>query len=538
MADTPLMANENGSWELQIVPSAEQQTRILTTENKFLDKNIVVKVPGATAATTPTLTMTDSTATVVVADTATSGRYALTNSLSGKTTYATAGWITTDGLGNATDTSVQVGYITQSTLANGSTTIASGSTITPSTTATQTINISAGYEKARTIKVAPMSAGTTAAASISGTATSSTATVANRPDVGLSGKTQVSISPSTASTSVTGTYYIAVQAVAPATTISLTKQVSRAGYLSAASQITGDSVSTTTSTSNVFIPLPSAAVNITASGTANAPTMSASTATVSVSSTNITPVAVTPTTSTSGLVTEQFIRLSLSTAAKDISSFTKSITTQGYIADANQVTVSGSLGASTSTYYIPLPSGSLASGNGSVNATSSNITLATATSQPSSGYYITVQGSGSVSVNQAGWLKTQSKGSNTATTYVTLHSATMTQDQTAGTVSVSEGYTTGGSINVNRGTLSTSTASKSGYASQDIAVPSQGYLIINAGYYPNTQISLDSILGGQADSASTTSAHILQGFIAYDVNGKSLTGTIPTYDGAYTIATS
>jgi len=55
--------------------------------------------------------LTDATSNVTVASTATSGKYALTNSLSGKTTYATPGWINTTGLSAVVDEGVRVGYI-------------------------------------------------------------------------------------------------------------------------------------------------------------------------------------------------------------------------------------------------------------------------------------------------------------------------------------------------------------------------------------------------------------------------------------------
>jgi len=103
MADMPVTG---GVFTLNLSATASgSQTVLLATENKFVDKNISIKFNVAEAAT-PALIMNDSTAAVTVNTTADSGVFTLTNSLSGKTTYGTAGWITRNGLAAATDTSV------------------------------------------------------------------------------------------------------------------------------------------------------------------------------------------------------------------------------------------------------------------------------------------------------------------------------------------------------------------------------------------------------------------------------------------------
>lgn len=110
----------------------------------------------------------------------------------------------------------------------------------------------------------------------------------------------------------------------------------------------------------------------------------------------------------------------------------------------------------------------LTKGAGSVSATSTNVLLTKASSQPSSGYYITTTGSGSVSatgtatIGTAGWLEKDSKTatdsatSNTATAYYTVASAkvpTSIDPLTQTSVTVTAGYTSGVTISVSNDLL-------------------------------------------------------------------------------------
>lgn len=115
------------------------------------------------------------------------------------------------------------------------------------------------------------------------------------------------------------------------------------------------------------------------------------------------------------------------------STSSQSVTPDSGYDGLSQVTVnampSGSYSASVS----------LTSGSGSVSATGTNVTLTEASSEPSSGYYITAQGSGSVSgvgsttISTGGFISpggksstSSSKSSNTATKYYTVS----TEEQT------------------------------------------------------------------------------------------------------------
>lgn len=150
-----MTTNTDNQLELSVDITGSTKSYLLATATSYLEKDIKFKinVPTVGAAT---LNITDNNSDVTVG-TAAEGKYLLTNSLTGTMTFASAGWITTNG-DSATDTTVQVGKIAQSTLVQGSTAISSGATVNP-TASTQTINITAGYEAARTIKVGPISAG-------------------------------------------------------------------------------------------------------------------------------------------------------------------------------------------------------------------------------------------------------------------------------------------------------------------------------------------------------------------------------------------
>lgn len=539
MADEKMTVSE-GSYRLQIVPTNAAQTRILTTENKFVDKNIVISVPGATGATGPILNIADSTAVVSVG-TVSGGYYPLTNSLTGQTTYTTGGWITTEGLGNATDAEVVVGKIAQSTLKNGTTTISSGSTVIPSTTASQTINIGAGYEAARTVVIAPMSSGTSAAAAVTGSKAATTPTLADET-TSLDGKTRITVTPTTASTGISK-YYLSVKTEAPATNFvasNLTKTINTAGYLSTTAQISivDNAIKTTAASRLYYIPIDTASATVSITKAAVAPTASGSTATLSgkTSLGNISPV-----TASTGINTYyipfQVQAPATTFAAGDIN---KTVTSNGFLSTVDQISVTGNTSSSSATYYMPVASGALQAGNGSVssNGTPGGVVITEASSAPATGYYIRIDGYGAVSVGTEGWLPTTaSTTSNTATKYIKLNTAEISACATNGVITVGEGYVPSGSITATfpSGSISSGTATK-GWTANNTSVPSGGYLYLAAGYYGNTEISLDSILGGSADTAATTDAHILQGYAAYDVDGQLLTGTIATYDGSYTFS--
>ena len=68
----------------------------------------------------------------------------------------------------------------------------------------------------------------------------------------------------------------------------------------------------------------------------------------------------------------------------------------------------------------------------------------------------------------------------------------------------------------------------------NVTVASGGYLKINAGYFANSYITLARLIPDEA-TAGLSASYILNGYKAYDRDGTLITGSIPTYQGAYSI---
>ena len=148
------------------------------------------------------------------------------------------------------------------------------------------------------------------------------------------------------------------------------------------------------------------------------------------------------------------------------------------------------------------------------NATATGFTFAS-----SGSYYITTNGT------QA------SAGSVNATATAKIDTAGWL---TAGNKSASAKVSTNATINTNKyylpvGTISTGSSAKSGWTTNTSAViPANGYLYISAGFYPNTQISLATLIPDDSSLPNAGTGHILSGYEAYDTNGNKLKGTIAT----------
>lgn len=167
--------------------------------------------------------------------------------------------------------------------------------------------------------------------------------------------------------------------------------------------------------------------------------------------------------------------------------------------------------------------------NSATNASSGTIT----TTKPGSGYYVAVQG-------------TAPATTGTLTPEVT----------TAGYLGAASEITTSGSIAASTGNVyyvpltgsSLGNTAKSGVTYSEntsVTIPSKGALYIEGGYIGPTMITLDQMLDGKPDTAGTAATHILDGYVAYSVDGEKLTGTmanngalggtIETQNGSYTI---
>lgn len=142
-------------------------------------------------------------------------------------------------------------------------------------------------------------------------------------------------------------------------------------------------------------------------------------------------------------------------------------------------------------------------------------------------YYIKVSGAqnsagsvnatGTAKIDKTGWLTAGNKGA----------SKTITTGATASVASDSDG----GKYYIPTGTISAGTSAKSGWVTNTSAVvPANGYLYIGAGFYPNTQISLATLIPDDSNLFNAGNGHIVNGFEAYDTNGNKLAGTIARLD--------
>lgn len=528
-------------------------TDLIATQNTFVDKNISIKVT-VPAAGTKTLAITDKPTTTITPGTVNtsgvgSGYYPLTASLDGTMTFSSAGWITTDGQ-SATDSSVIVGRIAQSTLAEGSSATsgyASTISVTPSPTANKYVNITPGYNTGRYVTIAPMSSGTKAAASVTISGTATAPTLANTTS-GINGKTQVIISNDdiyTASSSITSSYYLSLTATAPATTPSVAKSVSTAGYLGPAGTTTqiSSSGSLTANNTQFFIPVQTASISVGGNSTqVGTITVSKYNTDGSNSGVNVNSTAFTGSPSTTEPTSGNYVAVNVVIPANAISP-TVTVNTPGWVGVAGDITKSNVTSTTrTQQVYIPLTTGALAAGAGVANASSGNITLgAKTTTQPSSGKYITVTGSGSVSVGTAGYLPTSTaaKSSNTATAYYPIANLTSANfTATGGSIkSTSAGWLDANVEVANLGTGTLANTATSGQSYTTVTSPaiitSDGYLYINKGYFANTKISLGTLIP-DSDTTDVVSGAMLSGYEAFDTNGARIVGGIATYDGDYT----
>lgn len=532
----------NNLWVLeQTATGAGVFTDLLTTENKFLDKNISIKstIPSAQG---PVLTITDKSSTNITIGTVSQGYYPLSAALTGTLTVGTPGWITTSGL-SAQDESVIVGRIAQSTLKNGDTAISSGATITPSVDSNQTINISAGYNSARTVIIAPMSDGTKAVANVTVSGTATTPTLANTASA-ITNKTQVNIDGSftTSTNDIDSTYYVAFTAKAPATTPSVAKNISTAGYLGPTGSTTqiSSSGSINAKSQLYYAKITSGAITVGGnSSQVGAPTITKYNTDGSNNGANVNSIAFTGSATTTEPTSGNYVAIQVAIPAKSIAP-TISLGTPGWIGDTNQITINNvTSSARTLQVYIPLTSGALAKGAGVADASSGNITLGTkTTTQPTSGKYITVTGSGTVSVGTGGYLAAStSLSSNTATAYYPI--ATATFGITNNVVkSTGAGWIDN---NVTVATLasgSLANTATSGQTYTEVTSPailtSDGYLYINKGYFANTKISLGTLIP-DSDTADVVSNVLRVGYEAFDTNGARIVGGLSTYDGTYSV---
>ena len=141
-------------------------------------------------------------------------------------------------------------------------------------------------------------------------------------------------------------------------------------------------------------------------------------------------------------------------------------------------------------------------GEGSVSATPTGLDLGTpVTSAPSSGKYIKVDGSGTVSTG-TGWITSGSTTSNTDTKYYPVDTASFTNAATNGKT-----YTD--------------------ISSSAPVLVSGDYLYVNKGYFDtDSKISLAKLVPDAATLVGSAAAYLYKDYTAYDKDGTLITGTM------------
>ena len=543
------------------------------TKNTFVDQDIHVDLTVPSAAD-PALTLTDLTAEVEMGS-ASNGYYEPTVALSGNAAVATAGWITA-GNHAVSDDSVAIGKIAQSTLANGSTAIASGATIVPETTTSQTVNISAGYEGARTVVVGAMADGqaatvdsadaTISSVSFTNDATNHTFDVEGTASIAAPTVSQDGYISTTVGTKNSGTATVAATVdeitvgVTPSTTtqkvtpvIARTAKPSGDTWADAAS----GAATTTKPSSGAYVQVdaPAVAATVTATGKVSAAGYgttteyqadNATTITVGSNAATTAYVPITSGAATSGSAEISTVNVAYNTTggnfdvtgAANVSAPT--VGTEGYLSSTIGTLNANPNGATVDASLAKIAIGATISGGNAVtpviskNAATNVEASAATTTQPSSGFYVAVEtAADSSSVTAAAAVTSAGYGTTTAGQYTAVgDSATVTVNGSGTTY-----------VPIASGALGNAASSgKQATDYSDISstapiIPSAGYLYINEGYYANSRVSLARLVPDEATITAATGAdYMLNGQSAYDADGALVVGTIPTYNGSYTIA--
>lgn len=538
------------------------------TKGKFVDKDIHIDLTVPEAAD-PALSITDLTGSLNMG-TASGGVYSPVVSLEGNANVATAGWIEA-GNHAVSDSSVAVGKVNQSTLKNGTTAIASGANITPAVSADQTINISEGYNAARTVVVKSMDSADTQKATVNsanlsiGTSDLAIAYDSANGDFNVTGSKTIAAPSvatagfisSTAGTKNSGTATIAadldeIKLGVSASDKKVTPVLARAAISTSGVVDAASGAGTTTAPSaGVYVKIGAAAKAdtitatpvVTAAGYGTTEHSDATAKTINVGSNAAADLYVPI---KEGTVAAQGATISSVTPAYNQTAGNYDVTgsanipaptasTAGYVGGGAGTLNGLDNGATVDASLAKIAIGATISGGNAVtpviSKTGGNVDASAATTtQPVSGFYVTVNtAAASSAVTAAAAVTSAGYGDTTSGHYTTAgDSKTVTVNAAGATY-----------IPINAGTLANSASSGTTYAdlsSSAPVIPSDGYLYINEGYYADSKISLARLVPDDATITYASGAgYMLSGQSAYDKDGKLVVGTIPTYDGTYTI---
>lgn len=188
----------------------------------------------------------------------------------------------------------------------------------------------------------------------------------------------------------------------------------------------------------------------------------------------------------------------------------------------------------TSVTINQISAGALSAGAGSVSATGkNNLTLGTAVSSTSglTGYYFQVDGSGTVGVGTAGWLKTTaSKSSNTATLYYPIATATLTTNATLPSGGSATGVGYNKYIKIAAGYYHTDRYISSGVSAGSATTPASTITVTPSLSF-NTSTRLVTVTGTKTESITPS---VSAGYVAAGTAGN-VTATINSTGNTYEI---
>lgn len=554
------------SWTADI-KAAGTGSLTLNTKNTYVDKNIELEV-NVPAAGTEAFTGTDST-DVVTVGTAASGYYPVEATVAGTVAPATAGWQTTTAA-NVSDT-LQVGKIAQSTMTVDGVAASSGDTVVPDTTDTQVINIAAGYyDTARTITVGAMDDGQLATINSANTAIDTVAFTHGTGNFTVSGSAVI------AAPSVSQDGYISTTAGtknAGAATLSATVDEITVGVVAPASKSVKPVLARSAKGgSDTYVDAASGA-GVTVKPSAGA-YVAVDAASVSDSISVEGKVSAAGYGTTTDFQKDAATSITISTEAADtlyVPIAAGTVTANGATVDTVSVAYNSTAGNFdvTGAANIPAPTvgaaGYVGNGVGTLNGAAGAAEVDASIAKIGIG--ATISGGDAVTPVISKNAATNVDAAAATTTlpasgkYVAVDTAALTSSVTAAAAVTSAGYgtTTAGeytaagdskTVNVNASAVtyipiteaSFANASTSGHTYTDISTTapiliSGDYLYINKGYTDDVKISLAQLVPDDATiTASTGAAYILDSQSAYDKDGTLVVGTIPTYDGSYTVA--
>lgn len=552
-----MTVDESGAksiFQLPISISKSGETSVvLDTEEQYLDKNIGITITTPDAGTFNVSNISGS--SDVSVGTLADGKYPITaNNLSVTAAMSSAGWV---GTGNLTDSDTDNCTVGKMAAAAAS---VSASVAAPTiekvtqavTSKTQILNsvdpatgtsgISKYYiavkGKSGAVTQGSPSVGTagylTAASQITAngvaagnqtstyyipvpTAAASVAASVAAPTIekvtqAVSGKTQIlsSVDPTTATSGIT-TYYVAIKGFSGAVTQG-TPAIGTAGYIDTASQITASGVSAKDKSATYYIPVPTAAF------------------TVSNNKVYCSAAGYVPQGSTDSVVGT----VSTGTISNNQDSMASGASSSGTLNRGKYIKIGAGYYDSDRYYQAQTNSG-----NKAITASGSTNVDGYATVSVSAGT-ITNNISGGTSagtINRGSQIKIGA-GFYAADTYYTAQANSGTVTITSSGNTSVDGKVTATVAAASFANTATNGVTYTDYDSSAPELKSGDCLYINAGYTPARKISLAKLVPNEATvGAAETSAHILTGHSAYNIDGKIVAGSMTVYAGAYTITT-